>query len=142
PTSVPDRLNLPPESAVPPMTTARIASSSMNRPALLASAAMVSALMSRPASPANRPDAAYTVQVRVRDRTPDSLLAAGLMPVASSSMPSAVRRTTYATTANTPKASTAAVGRPSQNPEPSTLNGALVTVVIMPPVMSMATPRP
>ncbi len=49
PTSVPTSENLPPASEVPPMTTARMASSSMNRPALLASAAMMSELRMNPA---------------------------------------------------------------------------------------------
>jgi hypothetical protein len=66
PTSVPASENLPPASEVPPITTARIASSSMKSPALFASAAMTLELILRPAMPANSPASAYTVQMIVR----------------------------------------------------------------------------
>src|SRR5690606_12270346 len=142
PTSVPESENLPPCSDVPPMTTARIASSSMNRPALLASAAITLDARMRPARPEKRPESAKTVHTIVRALTPASRLAAGLMPTDSTSMPSAVRRVRSATRRNTPPATSVATGRPSQKPEPSVLKGALVTVVICPSVMSMRMPRP
>ena len=53
PTTVPPIENRPPSSEVPPITTARIASSSIHRPALLPSAAEVLELIIRPAMPAH-----------------------------------------------------------------------------------------
>jgi hypothetical protein len=53
PSSVPAIEYRPPASDVPPMTTARIASSSSHRPALLASAAWTFALIIRPATAAH-----------------------------------------------------------------------------------------
>ena len=52
PTSVPEMEYRPPVSSVPPRTTARIASSSIHSPALLASAAVTLELIIRPARPA------------------------------------------------------------------------------------------
>ena len=52
PTTVPARENRPPASEVPPMTTARIASSSIHRPALLPSAPETLELIISPAMPA------------------------------------------------------------------------------------------
>ena len=46
----------PPRSEVPPMATARIASSSSQRPALLASAPRMSPVTIRPATAAQRPE--------------------------------------------------------------------------------------
>ena len=53
PTSVPTSEYRPPVSSVPPMTTARIASSSIHRPALLASAAVTLELIISPARQAH-----------------------------------------------------------------------------------------
>ena len=53
PTSVPAREKRPPASDVPPITTARIASSSIHSPALLASAALVLPAIISPAMPAH-----------------------------------------------------------------------------------------
>ena len=55
PTSVPVSENRPPASDVPPMTTARIASSSIHSPRLLALTELVLAAMISPATPAQRP---------------------------------------------------------------------------------------
>ena len=52
PMSVPVRENRPPASDVPPITTARMASSSIHRPALFASAALVFPAIISPATPA------------------------------------------------------------------------------------------
>ncbi|MNL61899.1 hypothetical protein D3C87_1858730 [compost metagenome] len=49
-------LKRPPRSEVPPMTTARMASSSSQSPALLASAPLMSAAAIMPAIAAQRPD--------------------------------------------------------------------------------------
>jgi len=55
PAMSPPRLNRPPSSLVPPRTTTMIASSSLSRPMLLASAAMVGAPYTSPASAARTP---------------------------------------------------------------------------------------
>ena len=52
PSTVPPMENRPPASEVPPMTTARIASSSIHRPALLPSAPETLAVTMKPAMPA------------------------------------------------------------------------------------------
>ena len=54
PTRVPVSENRPPAREVPPMTTARMASSSIHSPALLASAALVLPAIISPATPAHR----------------------------------------------------------------------------------------
>jgi hypothetical protein len=56
PISDPVSENRPPASEVPPMTTARIASSSIHRPRLLAFTELVLAAMTRPAMPEQRPE--------------------------------------------------------------------------------------
>ena len=53
PIMVPVREKRPPAREVPPMTTARIASSSIHRPALFASAALVFPAIISPATPAH-----------------------------------------------------------------------------------------
>src|SRR5450756_1315030 len=53
----------------------------------------------------------------LRDWTPASRLACGLIPTDSMSMPSAVRRVTVATTATTAPAMRTAAGSPKQDPE-------------------------
>ena len=58
PTRVPVRENRPPASDVPPMTTARMASSSIHRPRLLALTELVLAAITRPAKPAQNPEKA------------------------------------------------------------------------------------
>ena len=58
PMRLPTRLNLPPESDVPPSTTARMASSSNSNPALLPSALLTFELTIRPAMPAHSPQMA------------------------------------------------------------------------------------
>ena len=55
PITDPTSKNRPPASDVPPITTARIASSSKYNPALFASAAAMSPATINPASPAHRP---------------------------------------------------------------------------------------
>ena len=55
PISVPASENRPPASEVPPMTTARIASSSMNSPIELGSAEVELDVNIRPARPAQNP---------------------------------------------------------------------------------------
>jgi hypothetical protein len=125
PINVPVSEKRPPASDVPPMTTARIASSSMNNPALLASAALVFEAIIRPAMPAQNATKTYTVHVIVRARTPASRLASGLMPTASISRPSAVRRVSTAAAANTANAIRIATGSPSTKPVPTFLNSEL-----------------
>ena len=49
------------------------------------------------------------------------------MPTDSMSMPSAVRRVISAAATNTTAAMRTAIGMPSQKPEPSALNGGLLT---------------
>ena len=56
PIRVPVSENRPPASEVPPMTTARIASSSIQRPRLLAFTELVLAAMTRPATPEQKPE--------------------------------------------------------------------------------------
>ena len=58
PSTLPTRVNRPPFSEVPPSTTARIASSSKSRPALLPSALFTLEVMISPAMPAQRPQKA------------------------------------------------------------------------------------
>ena len=120
PRMVPVRLNRPPSSEVPPMTTARIASISIHSPALLASAAEMFDAIINPATPAHNALNTYTANTIERCRTPANLLASGLTPTDSSSMPSAVRRVSRPTSANTPRLTRIATGRPSAKPAPST----------------------
>src|SRR6476469_2962593 len=110
PTSVPGSEHRPPANHVPPMTTARIASISIHRPALLASAACTFDAIIRPATPAHSALNTYTVQMIVRERTPARRLASGFTPTASMSMPSAVRRVTSATAASTTRLIRIAIG--------------------------------
>ena len=60
PSTVPARLKRPPSSDVPPSVTARIASSSSSRPALLPSALRTFELMRMPAIAAVSPEKPYT----------------------------------------------------------------------------------
>jgi hypothetical protein len=85
PISVPVEENRPAASDVPPMTTARIASSSIHRPALCV-AALVLAAMTGPRC-RRHSRRSVDVQMIVRDRTPASRLASGLMPTASMQHP-------------------------------------------------------
>src|SRR6202011_1838286 len=62
-TTLPRGVKRPPESDVPPRTTARMASSSRSRPALFPSALFTLELTIRPAIPAQRPQTAYTQKV-------------------------------------------------------------------------------
>ena len=78
----------------------------------------------------------------LRDCTPASRLASGLIPTDSISMPRAVLRTRTATATNTTTVMITEAGRPNQKPEPMTLNGGELIVVILPSVISMAIPRP
>ncbi len=55
PITVPASVKRPPVSNVPPMVTARIASSSISRPALLPSALLTLELTITPAMPAHSP---------------------------------------------------------------------------------------
>ena len=55
PTSEPERKNRPPAMEVPPITVARMASSSRLRPALLESAHLILEAASSPAMPAQNP---------------------------------------------------------------------------------------
>ena len=99
---VPARKKRPPASAVPPITTARIASSSIQSPALFPSAPDTIELIISPAMPAQSAENTYARMISPRDRTPASRLASLLPPTASISMPSAVRRVTSAVTTKTP----------------------------------------
>lgn len=101
PTTVPPMENRPPSSDVPPMTTARIASSSIHRPALLPSAADVLELIIRPAIPAHSAQNTYTMILMRRERMPTRRLASALPPTDSTSRPSAVRRVSATVTATT-----------------------------------------
>ena len=65
PITLPTRLNLPPASEVPPSVTARMASSSSSRPALLASALLMFELTIMPARPAQAAQNTYTNTIRV-----------------------------------------------------------------------------
>src|SRR4051794_27394446 len=78
----------------------------------------------------------------VRARTPANRLASGLMPTASISRPSAVRRASRPVSAHSPMASRIANG--SVKTKPSEMNSKLElwTVVICALVISIATPRP
>lgn len=86
---------------MPPITTARIASSSIHRPALLPSAAEVLELIIRPAMPAHSAQNAYTMILMRRDLIPTRRLASALPPTDSTSSPSAVRRVSATVTATT-----------------------------------------
>ena len=77
---------------MPPITTARMASSSIHRPALLPSALETFELIISPATPAHRAANAYTMMMIPRARMPASRLASALPPTDSISMPSASRR--------------------------------------------------
>jgi hypothetical protein len=107
-----------------------MASSSMNSPVLLASAAVWFEVRISPPT------------VSPRLRTPAWRLASGLTPTDSISRPRAVRRVTSAATTTTAAAISTGTGSPNRKPEPITLKGGLFTVTIWPSVMSMATPRP
>ena len=109
---------------------------------LLASAAAVFAVRMRPAIAAQNAENVYTTKSSPLARTPAWRLASGLMPTDSMNMPSAVRRVMSAAAPNTTAAMMTAIGMPNQKPEPSALNGGLLTVRICPSVMSIATPRP
>ncbi len=112
PSTVPARLNRPPVSDVPPMTTARIASSSIHRPALLASAPARLELFHRPAMPAQTAQKMYTSRVMRMARTPASRAASRLPPTDSMSRPSAVRRVSSAARAMSAAARKTPVGTP------------------------------
>ncbi len=114
PMTVPASEKRPPASDVPPMTTAKMASISRNRPVLLGSAAVASDVIISPASPANRAHTMYTVHVIERAGTPASRDASGLPPTDSSSMPSAVRRVSRAVSRRITPARRIENGNPSQ----------------------------
>ena len=126
------------------MTTARMASSSIHRPALLASAALVLAAIIRPAMPAQSagedvdgpddragPDAGQPAGLRVDADRLDQHAERGAPGDAARS----ARRP--------PSATRIATGRVEHEARRrGRLNGALLTVVIWPSVISIARPRP
>src|SRR5579859_70878 len=136
------RLNRPPNSDVPPITTARMASSSSQRPALLASAPMMSAAATMPASAAQRPHHMYTAMIIGRMPTPESSLARALPPAASIRRPSEEPRTTMPVISSITITSTTGAGMLSTEPVPNQARSGEVKVTIRPSVMSWAMPRP
>ena len=112
------RVKRPPESDVPPRTTARMASSSRSRPALFPSALFTLELTISPAIPAQRPQTAYTQKVMEPARTPVKRAATGLSPIASMKRPRAVRRARKRSTASTAAAMKSENGMPRTNPLP------------------------
>ena len=124
PMMLPARLKRPPVSKVPPSVTARMASSSISSPALLPSALLTFELTSRPATPAARPLNPYTHTLIKRWRTPAMRAAAGLMPMAWTKSPSAVRVSARCSASQTAPATNTANGKPSRKPPPRKKYGA------------------
>ncbi len=77
-----------------------------------------------------------------RERTPARRLAAGLMPIASVRTPRAVLRTMTVTTMIAASAMRNSTGKPRRYPFDSDLYGPLLIVVMNPPVIRRAMPRP
>ncbi|MCW0450744.1 hypothetical protein NB706_003578 [Xanthomonas sacchari] len=118
PITLPARLKRPPSSSVPPSVTARIASSSISCPALLASALLTLELISNPARPALNAQNTYSSTAISRARTPATRAARGLWPMARTNSPSAVRPSSSCKAANTAATTNRANGRPSRKPLP------------------------
>ena len=144
PMTVPPRENRPPVSDVPPMTTARIASSSIHRPALLPSALETLELIISPAMPAQSAQNTYDHD----HDAPRTGCRPGGWPrrcrrPTRSACPSAVRRVSSAvsatTTATTMRSRTAASASSRRR---SACTASLLTVMIWPSVISWARPRP
>src|SRR5690606_27646488 len=112
PTVEPRIENFPPARDVPPITTARIASSSMRLPVPDTLTVMTSETVNRPPHEASTAARTYTAMRMGRGRMPAIRLALGLMPIDSIMSPSAVRRMTRAMSTTIAIASTKLVGRP------------------------------
>ena len=124
PTIAANRENRPPAPrAVPPMTTARMASSSRFRPMLFASDVWMFELATRPAMPAHIPQNMYANSFTRFSFTPLKKLDRALIPTDSMNMPSDVLRVSSHATTNTIATMYSETGRMTQ-PLPRNAKGS------------------
>src|SRR5699024_4418279 len=142
PTTEPPIENRPPANVAPPITTARMASSSIMYPVWETSTVITVAVEKIPATPAIRALRVYTAMSSPRGLIPAIRLAFGLIPIASIIMPSALRRITRDSTTTSTMASRNTTGRPTTYPLAIQCTGVLCAAVFCPPVMTLAMPRP
>src|SRR5918992_402402 len=111
PTAVPPTPPMPPAKLVPPSSTAAAASKSTASPTC-GLAAPIRAVCSTPATPASRPEIAYTATIVRFTLMPESRAASAFPPTAYTSRPKYVDRCTKSATANVSTISHTGYGTP------------------------------